>query len=142
MILASKIYGNIEYKEDEVIVFNKGVLGFENLKRYILINLKEYEPFQLLQCIDDENIGFIVAYPFDFYKDYEFKLTSNQIERLKIKKQDQVLVFNILTLKEDPNKITINLKAPIIINTLGNLGEQIVLDNEEYKIKQPLIKEC
>jgi flagellar assembly factor FliW len=34
--------------------------------------------------------------------------------------------------------ITTNLKAPIIINIKQKLGEQIILDNDKYKIKHPL----
>ena len=51
------------------------------------------------------------------------------------------MVFNTVTLNSDPKKITTNLKAPIIINISNNLGEQIILDKEKYKIKHPLIKE-
>lgn len=141
MVLTSKIYGDVEYSENNIITFEKGILGFEELKKYALIKLMDYEPFYLLQSIEDESIGFIVLSPFDFYREYEFDLDENNLKRLKIENEGEVNVFAIVTLDSDPNKITTNLKAPIIINISNNLGEQIVLNRDQYKIKQPLMRE-
>lgn len=141
MVLDSKIYGDIEYKEEDIIIFEKGLLGLEKFKKYILINLNDYEPFQLLQSVEDETIGFILSYPFDFYKNYEFDLNEELLMRLKIKDEKDVMVFTTVTLNSDPKKITTNLKGPIIINISNNLGEQIVLDKDKYKTKQPLMRE-
>lgn len=141
MVLNSKIYGEIEYEEKDIIKFKKGILGLEHLNTYVLLKIDEYEPFQLLQSIDDEAIGFVLSCPFDFYKDYEFDLNKELLKRLEIESEEEVMVFNTVTLNSDPKKITTNLKAPIIINISNNLGEQIILDKEKYKIKHPLIKE-
>lgn len=141
MVLTSKIYGEIEYEEKDIIKFRKGILGLEHLNTYVLLKIDEYEPFQLLQSIEDEEIGFVLSCPFDFYKDYEFDLNKELLKRLEIESEEEVMVFNTVTLNSDPKKITTNLKAPIIINISNNLGEQIILDKEKYKIKHPLIKE-
>ena len=141
MVLISRIHGEIEYEQDDIITFKKGILGLEELKRYLLIKLDEYEPFYLLQAIDDEDIGFILACPFDFYNQYEFELKEDLIERLDIKKQEEVTIFTTVTLNSDISKITTNLKAPIIINISNKLGEQIILDKEKYQIKHPLMRE-
>ncbi|WP_394884650.1 flagellar assembly protein FliW [Clostridium butyricum] len=141
MVLTSKIYGEIEYEEKDIINFKKGILGLEHLNTYVLLKIDEYEPFQLLQSIEDEEIGFVLSCPFDFYKDYEFDLNKELLKRLEIENEEEVMVFNTVTLNSDPKKITTNLKAPIIINISNNLGEQIILDKEKYKIKHPLIKE-
>ena len=39
------------------------------------------------------------------------------------------------------DEITANLKAPVVINVNENLGEQVIIDKEKYKIKHPLVKE-
>ena len=72
---------------------------------------------------------------------YSFDLNKDLLERLGIQKDEEVMIFNTVTLNSDPEKITTNLKAPVIINISNNLGEQIILDKEKYKIKHPLIKE-
>ncbi len=141
MIFVSKVHGNIEYKEKDKITFKKGILGFENLKEYILVDLKECEPFKLLQSLEDEDVGLIVVSPFEFLKNYETKLNTEEIKRLEIRSEEEVTLVTTVTLNSDPKKITTNLKAPLIINISNNLGEQIILDNSDYKIKHLLIEE-
>ena len=141
MVLVSKIHGEIEYEHKDIIMFEKGILGLEDLKKFLLVKLEEYEPFYLLQSIEDEDIGFILACPFDFYNEYEFDLKEDLIERLDIKNQEDVTIFTTVTLNSNVSKITTNLKAPIIINIYNKLGEQIILDKEKYQIKHPLMRE-
>ncbi|MBN1067051.1 flagellar assembly protein FliW [Clostridium botulinum] len=141
MIFVSKVHGNIEYEEKDKITFKKGILGFENLKEYILVDLKECEPFKLLQSLEDEDVGLIVVSPFEFLKNYETKLNTEEIKRLEIRSEEEVTLVTTVTLNSDPKKITTNLKAPLIINISNNLGEQIILDNSDYKIKHLLIEE-
>jgi flagellar assembly factor FliW len=63
------------------------------------------------------------------------------MKRLEINKNEDILVVNIVTLNSKLENITMNLRAPIIINIKEKLGEQIILNNEEYLIKYPMFKE-
>ncbi|ACD24636.1 flagellar assembly protein FliW [Clostridium botulinum] len=141
MVFVSKVHGEIKYEEKNKVTFKKGILGFKNLKEYALVDLKEYEPFKLLQSLEDDAAGLIVVSPFEFFKEYEIKLNDEDTNRLDIKNQSDVVLLTTVTLDSDPKKITTNLKAPIIINISNNLGEQIILDKSDYKIKHLLIEE-
>ncbi|MFL0165425.1 flagellar assembly protein FliW [Candidatus Clostridium helianthi] len=139
MKFISKIYGEIEYEEKNIITFKKGLLGLSDLKEFILLDLEDYEPFKLLQSLQDNEIAMIVTSPYEFFKDYEFVLSEETIKNLKIESPDQVNVITTVTLNSDVKKITTNLQGPIVINTSDNIGEQIILDNPKYKVKSPLI---
>ncbi|MBL4938010.1 flagellar assembly protein FliW [Clostridium sp. YIM B02515] len=140
MKLNTKYHGVKEYKEEDVITFKKGLPGFEELKRYILFPAEENELFNILHSIENEELGLIVISPFELVKDYEFKLNDEKLKELKIISPEEVMVLNTVTLSSNIEHITTNLKAPIIINIKERLGEQIILDNEMYKIKHPLLK--
>ena len=71
----------------------------------------------------------------------DIKLSNETIERIKAKFASDVSVFSLVTLNSDIKKITANLKAPVVINVNENLGEQVIIDKEKYKIKHPLVKE-
>ncbi len=129
MKFISKIHGEIEYEEKDIINFKKGIPGFEEYKKYILTDLKECEPFKLLQSLDKDEVGIIV------------KLTEKTIDSLNIKSPEEVFIITTVTLNSDVKKITTNLQGPIVINISNNLGEQIVVDNSKYKVKEPLMKE-
>jgi len=139
MKFLSKIHGEFEYEEKNIITFSRGIPGFNELKKFILLDLQEYEPFKLLQSLEDDEISLIVTSPYEFFKEYEFKLGDETIKNLKIDSPEQVMVLTTVTLNSDVKKITTNLQAPIVINTSNNFGEQIVLDNTKYKVKSPLI---
>ena len=67
-------------------------------------------------------------------------ITEEDLEELSIKKQEEVQVYNIVTIPHDPKEMTVNLMAPIIINTSNLRGKQIVLNESEYGTKHPLLK--
>lgn len=141
MKFISKIHGEIEYTEKNIITFPKGIPGFENLNKYILVDLEGYEPFRLLQSLEDEHIGMIVVSPYEFFEKYEVRLSDETLSVLDIKSKEDVFIVTTVTLNSDPKKITTNLQGPIVINNSKNLGEQIILDNCKYKVKELLIKE-
>lgn len=141
MKVNTKYHGVREYKEEDIITFKKGLPGFEGLKKYILFPVEQNDLFSILQSLEDESIGLVVVSPFDVINEYEFKIQDELLDSLDIKSESEVMVINTVTLSSMVENITVNLKAPIIINTRLGLGEQIILDKDEYKVKHPLIKE-
>ncbi|AGX44930.1 flagellar assembly protein FliW [Clostridium saccharobutylicum] len=139
MKFLSKVHGEMQYEENNVITFAKGIPGFDELKKFILINLEEYEPFKLMQSLEDDDISLIVTSPYEFFGDYEIKLSDETTKNLEIKHPEEVMVLTTITLNSDVQKITTNLQGPIIINTSNNFGEQIILDNSKYRVKSPLM---
>lgn len=138
MKLNTKYHGVKEYNEEDIITFSKGIPGFEDLRKFILFTVEDNDIFSILHSIEDETIGLIVVSPFNVDKGYEFNLDDEIIGSLKINNPSQVLVLNTVTLNSDIKNITVNLKAPIVINTELKLGEQVILDNEKYQVKHPL----
>lgn len=141
MKLYSKHHGIIEYQEEEVITFPKGLPGFEDLKKFILFTVEENNVFSMLHSIENTEIGLIVVSPFYVMDDYEFNLEDKEKDQLKIKREEEVLILSTVCVNNNVKKITTNLKAPIVINIKEHLGEQLILDKEKYLIKQPLLKE-
>ena len=122
-----------------LITFNKGIPGFNELKNFILLDLQEYEPFKLLQSLEDDEISLIVTSPYEFFDEYEINLSEETIKNLNIESPEQVMILTTVTLNSDVKKITANLQGPIVINTSNNFGEQLILDNSKYKVKRPLV---
>lgn len=140
MRLNTKCHGVLEYKEKDIIVFKKGIPGFEHLKKFILVPVEENNLFYILHSVEDSNIGILVASPFNILRDYEFNLNKDKEAELKIESMEDIFIVNTVTLNSLLENITINLKAPIIINIKENIGEQLILDKVEYPIKYPLFK--
>lgn len=140
MKLNTKYHGVKEYEEKDIIRFKKGLPGFEELKSFIMFPVEDNEVFSILHSLEDNSIGLVVVSPFHVIKNYEFKLDDEKISELKVESSEDVLVLNTVTLNSAVENMTVNLKAPIIINIKNKLGEQIILDNPNYSIRHSLLE--
>lgn len=139
MKIATKFLGEIEIVEQDILTFEQGLLGLEDYKKFVLLPIDADLPLVLLQSVDQKEIGFVIAYPFAFKKDYSFNISEEDREQLRIEKEEEVLTYTIVTMKETFQDSTINLLAPIIINIDKKLGKQIVLqDNKSYPLRYPM----
>ena len=120
------------------ILFEKGIPGFEDYKYFNVNIIKDNEKFYSIVSKEDDNIGFISISPFDIKKDYEIDLDDEVVKELDIKSEKDVLVLCLITLGKTLKDSTANLKAPIIINIKNNRGKQLILQDDKYKIKEPL----
>lgn len=121
------------------VVFEKGLPGFESHKNFEINDIEENQKFKVVNSLDDKSVGFIAVSPFDINKDYEIKLDADTINSLKIDNPEEVLLLNIVTLGKKLEDSTVNLKAPLVISVKNKLGVQLILQDDKYDIKEPLI---
>ena len=139
MNIETKFLGQVEIKEDEILTFEFGLPGFPELQKFVLLSLDADLPLAVLQSTDEAQVGFVVAYPFVFKKDYAFEISDEDKNDLQIDKEEDVVAYSIVTLKESFPESTLNLLAPVIINSTKKLGKQIVLqDNAAYPLRFPI----
>lgn len=141
MDIETRNFGVVSYSEEDVLHFDEGIPGFEGLKSFILLSSEEFTPFKWLQSLDDTDIAFVIVDPKAIIKDYKVELDVETVKALDVKDLNHILVFAIVVIPDEIEKMTANLKAPIIINAENNKGMQILLDNDEYMIKHPILKE-
>lgn len=141
MIVNTKRFGKIEIENNQIIIFESPILGFGDLKKYVLLQSEEKKsPFEFLQSAENEDLSFIVTDPFVFFPYYEFQLEPHWIESLAITDESDIIVMVIVTVRS-ADDISCNLKAPIVINKSNNSAAQIVLDHGVYTTKQPMLRE-
>lgn len=141
MDIETRNFGVVSYNEEDILHFEEGIPGFEGLKSFILLSVEEFTPFKWLQSLDDKDIAFVIVDPKAIVKDYKVELDVETVKSLDIKDLNHILVFAIVVIPDEIEKMTANLKAPIIINAENNKGMQILLDNDDYMIKHPILKE-
>ena len=141
MELVTRYHGIREYSDEDVIVFKKGIPGFKELKNFIIFPLESNEVFSILHSIENIEVGLVLVSPYAVIQDYEFKIPDVDVSELEIVSPEEVLVLTTVTLSSNIENMTTNLKAPIIINIKEKLGEQLILDNDKYKIKEPLFND-
>ncbi|MCC0683568.1 flagellar assembly protein FliW [Clostridioides sp. ZZV15-6383] len=122
------------------VTLKKGILGFENLKEYELLDIENEDILKEFNSTEEDCIGFIVVSPFKIIKEYEIVLNQETIEKLEVKSPNDIILLNIITIGQTLEESTVNMKAPIVINVRNNCGMQIILQDEEYSIWHPLLR--
>lgn len=142
MLLNTKYFGEIEINEEQIIIFEEGIPSFENIHRYSIISTPEQDsPFFWLQCIDQPELAFALVNPFLIKKDYDFELTQDNLDKLDIKSESEIAVYAIVVIPEDITKASMNLRAPIIVNSRTKKAAQIIIDISRYDIKNYIFEE-
>jgi len=140
MKVKTKPYGEIEVSEKQRIYFPEGIMGFEGIHYYYMIDSKE-GPFYWLQAIDHPELAFLIIDPRTFMKDYNLCVGKMDLELLNIENEEDLLDFAIVTVPEDPSKISANLMGPIIINRKRRVAKQLISENEKYSVKHYILEE-
>jgi len=130
--------GEIEVNEKDIINIEEGILGFSELSRYAIIPLGDETPLNWLQCIDKPDLAFIVSDPVYFFQDYAPDISAEDVNRLNISKPEDVLIYTIITIPENPQDMTANLVAPIVINKNTKVARQVIVQNADYSTKHRL----
>ena len=115
-------------KTENVIQIPLGLLGFEGIKRFVLLSDPDEAPFSWLQVLDDPGLAFVVVSPLELLPDYQPDVSQDDASFLKIEAPEDALIYAIATLHEK-GQATLNLKGPIVINRQTLVGKQVVLAN-------------
>jgi len=142
MLLQTKYFGELNIEEKDIFSFSHGIPGFENVRRFILIDSDEPDsPFKWLQGVDEPKPAFVIVDPFVIKKDYEVNLDDEVLKELQIKDASAVMIFCIVVVPEDIKKMTVNLQAPLIINSVNKTGRQLILDTDRYSVRHYILEE-
>jgi flagellar assembly factor FliW len=122
----------------DALLFPDGLPGFPDLKRFVLIELREDGAFQELQSIDDPEVSMIVCVPWLFFPDYAPVLSDDEQEDLELETQADAVVFVPVTFDERLHQVSLNLLGPFVVNARTRRGRQLVLAESEYPVKAPI----
>ena len=132
-------FGEIEVDKDLIFEFVAPIIGFNDLKKYTIIDYKPESPFKWLQSLEDMSLAFPVTLCSFFGIDYQFDIPDEEADLLGIKSADDVFVCNIANIPaSNPKDVTINMLAPIIMNTANKKAMQTILKNKEFQVRYKL----
>jgi flagellar assembly factor FliW len=118
--------------------FPVGIPGFDHIKKYLLLVNPAEKPFAWLRVTDDSPLAFVVVDPFVVLPDYAPDIPEADVKFLDLKEANDALLLNIVTL-HGPNRATVNLKGPIVINRHTHTGKQVIIANaNNYSVEHDL----
>ena len=134
-------YGPLTFTPDQVVTMGKSVLGFPHLTRFGLAKLPSQQDgtLVLMQSLEEAGTSF-PCFGLDLHNPLiEEKDLLATLESLSIKPED-CAILSILTVREEAGKtvMSINLRAPIFVDSSRRMAWQVVLSNPRYPIRHTL----
>ena len=140
MKISTARFGDIDIAQEKTITFPEGIPGFDDCRGFALVTTEETEPFSWLQSMEQPEISFAVINPFRLFSDYAPSIPLNALADIGSPEDEDVLLLSIAVIPKDIEGMSTNLASPILINAEKNLGKQVILDNTDYQIRQPIFE--
>ena len=119
---------------DTKIRFPEGIPGFNEVRDWELVALGGLEPFHWLRAIEKKNLKLMVVEPHLVVDGYVPILSRADQHRLSLSVEAPPLILTIVTLWDD-SSVTVNLKAPLVMNVKTMQGAQLVLDGQDWPMR-------
>lgn len=133
-------FKDLVYAKSDIITFSTGIPGFEKTREYVIVTIPEYAPFEWLVCVDGSRLRFAIINPLLFMPNYTPPIVKEQLVDLAIEKPEDILLYTIVTIRENPLESTSNLIGPIVINRAQRVGKQIIIEDDRYSTQEPIIR--
>ena len=101
----------------------------------------EESPFWWLHSVDHPDVAVPVTTPWPFFAEYEVKVTDEDARQLEVDSAGQTEVLCVVCAAEQLTDFTVNLVAPVVVNTVSRIGRQIINETRGYAVREPLFSE-
>jgi flagellar assembly factor FliW len=129
-------FGSVEIEPDDLLQFPAGLLGLEHCRHWVLLADAENDALGWLQCTSRAEIAFAVVCPRRFVPEYQVRISRGELSPLELAEVREAQVLAIVGKNE--RGITLNLKAPVVLNLPRRLGRQVIT-NGDQPIQYPLV---
>ena len=139
MKLSTKYFGEIDYNEDDIFHFPKGIFAFEEEKQFLLLPFSGSDGTLLcLQSMATPQLAFVVMNPFALHPAYTPVLQTEELEELGVEDSTQLCYYVLCVVKNPVSTSTVNMKCPVVINDETRVCTQVILESEEYGMRHLL----
>ena len=136
----TRMFGEIDIADEKIITLETGMIGFPEMRKFALIYDEEKgskASIKWLQCMDDPEVAFPVMDPIVIKEDYNPTVSEEILSPLGNLTDENIYVLVTVTVPKEIEEMSINLKAPIVMNLDNNKGVQLIVEDDfpvKYKI--------
>ena len=141
MQITTRVFGEITIDDEKVIHFPGGIIGFPDLQDFALIHDEEKstDAIHWMQSLQEPAFAMPVMDPLIVRPDYNPEVDDELLKNIGELQPDELLVMVTVTVpKGSVEKMTVNLKGPIVINAAQRLAGQVIVEGDEYQVKYPI----
>jgi flagellar assembly factor FliW len=129
MQITTTRFGVVDIDPEDVLLFSNGLFAFESQRHWVLLADTDNDAVAWLQSLSDPAVALPLISPRRFVPSYQVRITRNQLTPLELAALDKAFVLTVVT--RNHGRLTVNLKAPIIINLDRRVGRQVVVSDDQ-----------
>lgn len=134
----TRYFGEIDYTRDEVIEFPRGLFGFEEERKFLLLPFSDAGTLFSLQSVKTPGLAFTLMHPFSLHVGYAPVLQEEELKTLCSEKSEDLYYYVMCTVKEPVTECTVNMKCPLAINPDTRCGMQVILEDDAWEMRHKL----
>ena len=141
MTIETRVFGEVTIDDEKIINFDGGIIGYPELQKFALIHDAEQgnnAGIRWMQSLDEPGFALPVMDPLIVAADYNPMVDDEILKPIGNIDPDELLVLVTVTVPKDIKKMSVNLRAPIVINVAERKAIQIILEDDSYKVKFPI----
>ncbi len=137
MLVKTKFFGEVDLPEEKILTFERGLIGLADYKRFTILYDCEKEETNIswLQSVDEPTLALPVIKPWLVKEEYNPTVEDELLSSLGELTEENLVILLTMTVPADIKEMTVNLKAPVIINADTRKAVQIIADNQDYEVK-------
>ena len=129
MKVSTSRFGDVKIEADDILLFRGGLVGFEDCQHWVILADGANEAVAWLQSMNRPDIALPVVSPRRFIPEHQVRIEGRDVECLQLTDLDQAFVLCVVSNHEDV--LTVNLRAPILVNLDRRLGCQVMTCDEQ-----------
>lgn len=141
MLIHTTRFGTLRVESQDLFLFGSGLMGFEDLRRWVLLADSENNAVGWLQSASHPDVAVAVVSPRRFVPDYRVRVPRNQLAAIELSDLDRAFVLNIVS--QNDTRLTLNLKAPLLFNLDRRLAGQVVTTDDQplqWDLNAPILR--
>lgn len=137
MLVKTKFFGEVDLPEEKIVTLDRGLIGLEQYKRFTILYDCEKEETNIswLQSVDEPALALPVIKPWIVKEDYNPVVEDELLSHIGELTEENLVILLTMTVPENLKEMSVNLKAPIVINADTRKGAQVIAENQDYEVK-------
>lgn len=137
MLVKTKFFGEVDLPEEKILNFDRGLIGLTDYKQFTIVYDCEKENSNIcwLQSTQEPTLALPVIKPWVVKEDYNPIVEDELLGHIGELTEENLVILLTMTVPSDIKEMSVNLKAPIIINADTRKGAQIIVENQDYEVK-------
>jgi len=121
-------FGRLEIDANDRLFFPAGILGLEDCRDWVVLADAENDALGWLQSMERRETALPVVSPRRFVPSFQLRVARSEMAPLEL--TDHRTAQVLVVVGKNETGITLNLKAPLVLNLQRHVGRQVIANND------------